>query len=151
MIKDRSDFAAGLVFVAVGLVYGRLSLDMSLGTALRMGPGYFPFVLCCLLVLLGLAILGRSFLAQANGRFGDVPWRALVMIPLAIAFFGLFIMRLGLLPTVFVTALIGSLSSSQVPLKAALPVSLALAAFCTLVFAYGVALPIPIFGSWLVD
>lgn len=151
MIKDRSDFAAGLVFVVVGIVYGRLSLDMSLGTALRMGPGYFPFVLCCLLVLLGLAILGKSFLTQADGNFGHVPWRALEMIALAIVFFGVFIMRLGLLPTVFVTALIGSLSSGQVSLKIALAVSLALAAFCTLVFAYGVSLPIPVLGNWLVN
>lgn len=151
MIKDRSDFAAGLVFVVVGIVYGRLALDMSLGTALRMGPGYFPFILCCLLVFLGLAILGRSFLAQANGGFGNVPWRALAMIPLAIVFFGVFIMRLGLFPTVLVTALIGSMSSNQIPLKIALAVSLALAIFCTLIFAYGVSLPIPVLGNWLVD
>lgn len=151
MIKDRSDFAAGLVFVAVGLVYGRLSLDMALGTALRMGPGFFPFILCGLLVLLGLAIIGKSLLTQADGSLGTVPWRALTMIPLAIVFFGIFIMRLGLFPTVFATAFIGSLSSSQVSLKIALAVSLALAIFCTLIFAYGVTLPIPVLGNWLVN
>lgn len=151
MIKNRSDFAAGILFVAVGLVYGKLSLGLTLGSALQMGPGYLPIVLCGILVCLGIAILVKSFFDPEDDVFGKVPWRALVMLPLAIVVFGAVVTRLGLFPTVFVTALIASMSSSQIPLKIASAISLMLAVFCTLIFAYGINLPIPIFGTWLIN
>jgi hypothetical protein len=151
MIKNRSDFAAGLLFAAVGLYYGKLSLNLSMGSALQMGPGYFPVVLCGLLICLGVVILVKSFFDPQDDVFGKVPWRALIMLPLAIVVFGAVVTRLGLFPTVFVTAFIASLSSSQIPLKIAAAVSLTLAVFCTLIFAYGINLPIPIFGHWLVN
>lgn len=151
MIKNRSDFAAGILFVAVGLVYGQLSLGLTLGSALQMGPGYLPSVLCGILVCLGIAILVKSFFDPEDDVFGKVPWRALVMLPLAIVVFGAVVTRLGLFPTVFVTALIASMSSSQIPLKIASAISLMLAVFCTLIFAYGINLPIPIFGTWLIN
>jgi hypothetical protein len=151
MIRNRSDFAAGLLFMAVGLYYGKMSLNLAIGSALQMGPGYFPVVLCGLLVCLGVAILIKSFFDPEDDVFGKVPWRALLMLPLAIVTFGAVVTRLGLFPTVFVTALIASMSSSQIPLKIACAISLMLAVFCTLIFSYGINLPIPILGSWLVN
>lgn len=151
MIKNRNDFAAGLLFVGVGLFYGALSLNLSLGTALDMGPGYFPLVLCGILVLLGGAILATSLTGQAGEAFGKVPWRAMVMIPLAIVVFGAGLAYLGLFPAVFVTALIASLSSGGIPPGARLAISLSLAVFCTLVFVHGVNLHIPVLGSWFVN
>ena len=148
MIKDRNDFAAGLVFIAVGVFYGLMSTDLQLGNALDMGPGYFPFVLCGILVLLGSAILVRSLVIADDSPFGSVPWRALVTIPLAIIVFGAGLTYLGLFAAVFITAFTASLASARTRMPLAVVVSLSLAVLCTLVFVYGVGLHIPVLGSW---
>lgn len=148
MIKNRLDFAAGLIFVTVGLLYGMMSLRLSLGTALEMGPGYFPLVLCGLLVALGGAILITSFAGGPGGAFGKVPWRAVMMLPLAIVVFGAGLKYLGLLPSVFVSAFLASNASGGISMTRRVASSLALAIFCTLVFSWGVNLHIPVLGAW---
>lgn len=147
MIRNRIDFAAGLIFVAVGLLYGMMSLRLSLGSALEMGPGYFPLVLCGLLVALGAAILINSLTGGPGESFGKVPWRALVMLPLAIVVFGVGLQYLGLLPSVFVSAFLASNASGGIPMMTRVAISVGLAIFCTLVFSWGVNLHIPMLGT----
>lgn len=148
MIKNRIDFAAGLIFVGVGLLYGMMSLRLSLGSALEMGPGYFPLVLCGLLVALGGVILITSFSGGPGETFGKVPWRAVMMLPLAIVVFGAGLKYLGLLPSVFVSAFLASNASGGISMTRRVASSLALAIFCTLVFSWGVNLHIPVLGAW---
>jgi hypothetical protein len=151
MIKNRIDFAAGLIFVSVGLLYGMMSLRLSLGNALEMGPGYFPLVLSSLLVALGGAILLTSFSGGPGDTFGKVPWRAVIMLPLAIVAFGAGLQYLGLLPSVFVSALLASNASGGISMAGRIAISLALAIFCTLVFSWGVNLHIPVLGTWFAN
>ncbi len=63
-ITNKRDFLAGLMFIAIGvaaLVSGR---DLRMGTAVRMGAGFFPFVLTGVLILLGLS---RSRRGETHG------------------------------------------------------------------------------------
>ena len=48
MTKQRM---SGAIFVAIGVLGAILSRNYELGTATRMGPGYFPFVLSVLIAL----------------------------------------------------------------------------------------------------
>lgn len=58
MIPGRkSDVISGLVFVAFGAAFAGTALTYEFGRAVRMGPGYMPFVLGSVLVLLGIAIV----------------------------------------------------------------------------------------------
>ena len=73
--------------------------DLELGTALRMGPGYFP------LVLAGAPRRARARhrWSQALRPHGDpdrlaVAWRGLVLILAAPVFFGLTVRGLGFVP-----------------------------------------------------
>ena len=153
MTMNRKDTAAGAFFVAVGLLYGGIAwVSLPIGYALNMGPGYFPLLLSSLLTVLGAATLLRGLLVGGeNSPFGIVPWRVIVMLSLATMFFAAFLRELGLLPCVFASSLIASLSSPQIRMRMAALVSLAIAVFCVGVFIYGIKLPIPIFGSWLVN
>ncbi len=54
------DLAAGAVFAAIGLAFMAGALTLDIGTAFKMGPGYFPLVLSGLLVLLGLIVMAKS-------------------------------------------------------------------------------------------
>ena len=58
-IRHPKDFYAGLLFIAFGVAAIVIGSNYALGTAARMGPGYFPRILGILLVTLG-AILVRA-------------------------------------------------------------------------------------------
>jgi len=42
LIKNPRDFWAGVMFLAVGASFAGIALTYKLGTAARMGPGFFP-------------------------------------------------------------------------------------------------------------
>src|SRR5262245_36794936 len=57
-IKSAKDFWSGLMFIASGLFFAIWAVThYQMGTAVRMGPAYFPAMLGGLLVVLGLIIL----------------------------------------------------------------------------------------------
>jgi hypothetical protein len=60
-IKNGKDFWAGLMYMGFGIAFVVLSRNYTMGSALRMGPAYFPTWLGGLLTLLGLIVLVRSF------------------------------------------------------------------------------------------
>ena len=60
-IKSPKDFWAGLMFIGFGafiMIWALVHYQM--GSAVRMGPAYFPTVLGGLLVFLGLLAVGLS-------------------------------------------------------------------------------------------
>jgi Tripartite tricarboxylate transporter TctB family len=149
--RAATDILAGLIFVAFGLGFAVTSLSYELGTPLRMGPGYFPLVLGGILVLLGLLIAGKGFVAGAGdeGRFGSVPWRALVLIVVAVLFFGLTVRGLGLVPATAVTALLAALASSRTGILAAVAIAAGLTLLSVLIFVLALQLRLPLVGPWL--
>jgi hypothetical protein len=146
-----TDILAGLIFVAFGLAFAITSLSYELGTPLRMGPGYFPLALGGLLVLLGLLIVGKGFISSsgAEGRFGSVPWRGLILLVVAVLFFGLTVRGLGLVPTTAVTALLTALASYRTGILAAMAIAAGLTVLCVLIFVLALQLRLPLFGPWL--
>jgi hypothetical protein len=144
-----TDILAGLIFVAFGLAFTITSLSYELGTPLRMGPGYFPLALGGILVLLGLLIVGKGLIAGAEEQLGSVPWRALLLIVLAVLFFGLTVRGLGIVPATAVTALLTALASYRTGILAAVAIATGLTVLCVLVFLLALQLRLPMFGPWL--
>ena len=61
-IKAPKDFWAGLMFISVGLFFLVWALaHYQMGSAVRMGPAYFPAVLGGLLAFLGVLVLIEAF------------------------------------------------------------------------------------------
>jgi hypothetical protein len=146
---NRKDLATGAIFIAFGAVYGSIALrTLPIGGALEMGPGYFPIILSGLMIAIGAAVAVRSFFLAAQSPFGKVPWRSVVMLSLSTLFFATFLRKLGMLPCVFFTSLIACGASSQIEPKKALLGSACIAVLCTLVFIYGIKLPLPMIGPW---
>lgn len=68
-IKNGKDFWAGLMFMAFGLGFMIVAMNnYAMGTAVRMGPAYFPTMLGGLCAVLGAAIFLRAFVSRI--RFG---------------------------------------------------------------------------------
>src|ERR1041384_4014646 len=75
----RRDVLAGLLFIGVALLGLWLSRDYPIGTALRMGTGYVPRLLCWILLALGAAVALQGVFG-ANDQISEdgPPWRALI-------------------------------------------------------------------------
>jgi hypothetical protein len=139
--------ASGAFFAAVGLLYGSIAWQtLDVGSALEMGPGYFPIILSGLLIALGVAIAVRGLSSEQQSRFGVVPWRGVILLSLATITFAAFFDDLGMLPGVFITTFLAALSSPKIRILRAVMISFCIAVFCTAVFSYGIQLPVPVIG-----
>lgn len=148
MVVNRKDLLAGLIFIGLGGLFAVGSLDLPIGTAFRMGPGYFPLVLSVGLMLIG-AILAVRAINKESSPLGGVPWRALIFILPATIIFGYGVRGLGLVPAVFIVAFSSAFASRQTGPVFAFILAVALTIFCSLVFVYALGLPIQLFGPWV--
>jgi hypothetical protein len=148
MMTNKADLGAAVIFVASGLFFGFQALALDMGTALRMGPGYFPLVLSAALILLGL-VLGLRALRTTGAPLGTFAWRGAAFILAAPVLFALTIRGLGLVPAVFLTVVTAAFASRRMHIAEILLVAAALTVFATLVFSYGLGLPFRRFGPWL--
>jgi hypothetical protein len=144
--RSPADLLAGGIFMLIGGVFVAGSLGYDRGTPLRMGPGYFPLLIGVIVTVLGVAIVVKGLVAGDAVELGRVPWRALALITAAVLFFGLFIGRLGFVPTSAVAALLTALASRRVRPLTAVAVSAGLTVAATLIFVVGLQLRIPLFG-----
>ncbi len=152
MQRHRSikDVLSGLIFIGFGAAFGIAATGYEFGTALRMGPGYFPILLATALAGLGVAILIKGLAAAVSDNdLGIVSWRAVVLISAAILFFGATVRGLGLAPALFVTAFVTAFASAENTVGRAGTIAAALTLFCILIFHYGLGVAVPLFGPWL--
>ncbi len=85
-IRNGKDFWAGLMFLALGLGFSGVAFkNYNMGTAVRMGPAYFPVVLGGLLALLGAWVFFRSFASGEKSSLRAVQFRPLLFVAAIIA------------------------------------------------------------------
>ena len=85
-IRKPKDFLAGLLFLAIGSGALLQAQDYALGTARRMGPGYFPTLLSGILCALALILILRS-LFGARDRLDRFAVKPLVIVTAGIVLF----------------------------------------------------------------
>lgn len=146
-IRNPKDFFAGLIFLAIAAIFALGIPELPIGTSLRMGPGYFPLVLTILLAAFGLGILINGLRTKGE-PIGELPWRALILVTVAIVFFGLTLRGLGLVPSLAISVVISTLASRQWTWAMTLALTVGIVAFSVGTFVYGLGLPIPLFGPW---
>jgi putative tricarboxylic transport membrane protein len=147
-VRNAKDLLAGCLFLAFGIAFLILAQELELGSARRMGPGYFPVVLSLVLMAIGLATVVRSFIVPGL-PIRDIAGKALLLVTASILLFGLLIERAGLGLAVAALVLAAAPASRNSRPLAALLLAAGLGAFCILVFIKGLGLPFPMLGSWL--
>lgn len=149
MAINQKDAVAGAAFTLAGAYF---SLDawfnLEMGSALRMGPGYYPLLVGLILVGLGSAIAVRA-LASGPGPIGAVNWRGIALISLAPVIFGALLPGMGVVAAVAASAFATSFASRRVSPLLAIGASVGLAVFCVLIFVVGLGLPLRVVGPWL--
>ncbi|SFU93284.1 tripartite tricarboxylate transporter TctB family protein [Pseudoduganella namucuonensis] len=146
-IQDPKEFWSGAIFAAFGLAAVAIGQDYPVGTAGRMGPGYFPIALGAILGLIGLVSIARSLLrpGEALERFA---FKEAALILSGVLLFGLLVRGAGLAVAIPVMVLLSARASAGFRLKSTLPLAAAATLFCVLIFVAGLGLPMPVLGSW---
>jgi len=145
-LLHRRDLWAGLMLIGIGAGAMIIARNYAFGTTLRMGPGYFPTVLGGILVLLGLYLVLTTW-RNGVALSGPWPWRALLVLPLAFALFGLLMTHAGFVPALFMMIVTAAAAAPQLRPAEILLLALALTALCVALFVWGLALPYPLLAG----
>jgi hypothetical protein len=145
-ILNNKDVWAGLMLIAIGAAAMFFARSYPFGTALRMGPGYFPMILGGLLILFGLYTFTAG-LRSGERIAGSWPLRALVIVPLSLVLFGVLVERAGFVPAMIVLIFGSATASTEFRFLEVLLFSLALTALCAAVFVWGLGLPYPLIAG----
>lgn len=145
-IGDAREVIAGglfLAFAAAGLV---LASDYPLGTAMRMGAGYFPMLVAAALGGLGVALLLRGLTVQAAPAQQErlVHWRPSLLIGGSMLAFAWLLPTLGLALATLLMTLLSGLARQRARLGELTLLGGALGLFSVVVFAYGLGLNLPL-------
>ncbi|MEK7876055.1 MAG: tripartite tricarboxylate transporter TctB family protein [Pseudomonadota bacterium] len=143
--RDRKDFNAGLMYIGIGAFFGGFSTNYPMGTAVRMGPAYFPSLLGVMLAALGMILVFRSFFMHNEELPSKTHWRPLFFILGAACLFGYLINPAGLVPAAAVMMIVGSLGGWQFNWKEQVVSAICMTAAVVGIFYYGLGLPFRLF------
>jgi len=149
-LRNKQDFWSGVMFVILGLGFAWQATSYQMGTAARMGPGYFPFWLGICLAALGalvaLTALSPKSEETAVERFN---FKTLGIIIISVILFGVLLRPLGLYVSLFLLVVGSSAASHDFSWKVAVVNGLFLVVFCYLAFVKGLGLIFPLWPTFL--
>jgi hypothetical protein len=156
-IKSERDFFSGLLFLVLGAAFAWGAMGYTLGSAARMGAGYFPFVVGVLLVALGTVIMfGALVVETEDGEpVGPWAWKPLLAIVGANFAFGALIggvpaiglPPMGLVVAVVALTAIASLATGRFAWKESVVLSVVFTAMCWVLFVLILQLKLPLWPA----
>jgi len=149
-IRSRQDFWSGIMFLGVGAFFAAVATSYQMGSAARMGPGYFPFWLGIVLALLGVLVALSALSPKAEETHVDrFDWRILGLIVGAVVVYGLLMRPLGVYLSTFILVVFSSFASHDFNWKVAVANGIFLVVFSYLAFVKGLGLIFPLWPSFL--
>jgi putative tricarboxylic transport membrane protein len=146
-LRRNRDFWAGLMLIGTGATALFIGRNYAFGTALRMGPGYFPSVLGGMLVLFGLYLVASGLRSKEEIE-GSWSLRALIVLPLSLVLFGVLMEHAGFVPALMVLIVGSAAAGTDFRLIEALLLAVGLTALSVALFIWGLGLPYPLLVGW---
>ena len=87
MTRNPKDFWTGLLYILFGSSAILIARDYGMGTAVRMGPAYFPNILGGLLIVIGAISVIRSFIVH-GAPIGAFAFKGLALVSVSVLVFG---------------------------------------------------------------
>ena len=146
-IRSPKDFWSGLVFIAIAVAFMALAARYRLGTAEKMGPGFFPIMIGIVQAGLGAILLGRSFVLDGP------PLERMRLSPLAITvvavvLFGIALDWLGLAAAIAALVIVGAYADRSSRLVESIALAVALIFFSVAMFVWILGLPLQVWPDW---
>jgi hypothetical protein len=146
--RFNRDFFAGLLYILLGAVSMWIARDYPFGTALRMGPGYFPTVLGGMMIAFGVAVLLMGIKNNEKIK-GHWSIRALIVLPLSAVAFGILMEEAGFIPALAVLIPFAAASGREFKWLEVLLLTIGLIILSLAIFIWGLGLPYPLIkGLW---
>ena len=144
--RNNRDFWAGVFFIFVGVAAMIIARDYPFGSALRMGPGYFPVVLGGIMFAMGVYTLLMGIKRQDKvKRTWSV--RALIILPISTLVFGFMMEHAGFVPAVIVLSIIAATASPEFHWIEQAVLAVGLLVGCVGLFIWGIGLPYPLIAG----
>jgi hypothetical protein len=146
-LHDNKNFLSGLFFLGTGGLGIFMAQDYPMGTALRMGPGYFPIVLSGMMILFGIYCLIQGLL-KPEKLPGTWSPRALLILPIATIVFGLLMEHAGFIPALLALVFISAYAGDEFKFGEVLIMAIGLTIGSWALFIWGLGLPYPLFVGY---
>jgi hypothetical protein len=146
-LKNK-DLLAGLMFIAIGVIFTVGAYNYSMGTAARMGPGYFPRILGVLMAGLGLLIAGIGLKNQAKWAVTEGigwTWKPVVLLTVAVVLFGFALPNLGMLAAIIILIGLSGFAAHDKEYRSLAMIMVIMCLFCAAVFIWGLKLQMKLF------
>jgi hypothetical protein len=146
MIKSKKDLYAGLMFIIIGGFFALWALNYPMGTAVRMGPAYFPSILGWLTAALGVIILIRGFTVP-DAPPNRTQWKPMLWVHGSAVIFGLLVdpLKIGFVGAVVASVIACAYGGYEFKWKEAIIEAVVLVIVCWAAFVYGLGLPFRLF------
>jgi hypothetical protein len=149
-IRNHRDLWAGVMFFVFGAGFALGSLNYQVGTAARMGPGYFPLMLGIILAALGLIIFVSAFSpSNDEAQISKVGWWEIGLILGAVALFALTLPYLGVIVAITALIIVSAVASHEFNKRDTLISIVVLLVLSYLVFVLGLELQFPLWPTFL--
>jgi putative tricarboxylic transport membrane protein len=138
------DVIAGTLFILIGAFALSVARGYPIGSAMRMGPGYFPAVLGWVLIVLG-ACVGLRAMRRRDWTPVEWGWKPLAWITASMLLFGFLMPRFGLVPALALMFPVAAAAGREFRLGEVLLLTVVMCLFAAGVFVYGLRLPYRLF------
>lgn len=146
-MRNPKDFWTGVLYVLFGVSAILIARDYGMGTAFKMGPGYFPTILGGLLLVIGAVAVIRSF-SVPGPPVGTFAFKGLLVVCLSVLVFGLIVRGAGLAVALPLLVVATAGASEKFRWGPTLIIAAGITIFCVLVFLKGLGVPLPVIGAW---
>jgi Tripartite tricarboxylate transporter TctB family len=146
-LKNK-DLLAGLMFITIGIIFFVGAYNYSIGTAARMGPGYFPRILGGMLTVLGVLVAGVGLKNQAEWAKSEGigwTWKPVIILTLAVILFGAVLQPLGMIASIILLTFISGLAAHDKNYRELAIITVIMCLFCAGVFVWGLKLQMKLF------
>jgi hypothetical protein len=142
-LSKNKDFWSGVMLIGIGAAAMFISRDYRFGTALRMGPGFFPTILSVILIAFGVCIMALG-LRSGEKIQGSLSLRALVLLPLSLILFGILMDRAGFIPALAALVFVSAASGKEFKVVEVTLLTVLLTVASAALFIWGLGLPYPL-------
>lgn len=143
-LRNNTDFFAGLMFILIGAGAIFIARDYPIGSATRMGPGYFPVALGGLLFLFGVYIMVQGVIKKKEMQ-GTWSMKAWIILPIATIIFGYVMDHGGFVPALLALIFITASAGDEFKFREVLIMAALLTVGSVGLFIYALEMPYPLF------
>jgi len=116
-----------------------------MGSLKRPGPGFLPFILACILIVLSLALIASQW-KKGSGKTPFWPertWLRPLLGTVAFALYAFLIALIGFLPTTFIFLVLWMWLIESIAWRQIAAVSIGVTVVLYLIFGYFLEVPLP--------